>query len=609
MAVNLTSTTTYGLLWPTDIGPVAKEMHCIQQGGEWMEGKQKLGAPLFDLYRQAQSILWPEDQHHEWSDLVLKTILDGRITAVVGPKDASKTRTLAKYALVDYFAFPQITSILVSSTDIRSLELRIWGDMKTLFNRAKEVWKDVPGNVMNSLHGIFTDTITEKDPTARDLRKGIICIPVKDSEGQWQGLEKWTGIKQVRRRVLADEAQFYSLSFLSTFANLDKGNFKGVVLGNPNGEITPLDKISEPMDGWGSEGEITKTMTWKNKWDGITVQLYGPDSPAIRFPGKYVNSIGVEYLTNQEDIERIVRRYGKDSPEDWMFARGIRPENLELFRVVTREMVRQFDAQGDVVWGPRDRIKIYAIDASYGGDRCIGGEAEFGDDINGIQTLAFSEPRIIPIRIYPKSTPKNERLLPEDQIAEYVKTDCERLHIPAANVFHDATGRGSLGTAFARRWRPDTNPIEFGGKPTERPAHGDIYVYDEEKRERRLQRCDEHYHKFVSELWYSVRYAIEANQVRKLSNGVVDELCARKWQYRGNKIEVESKQDTKLRLGYSPDMADWSVIILEGARRLGFTIKKMQGPVKSKRIEDPWRDRLRQRAVVIRKAYTLNYTN
>ena len=302
----------YNCHWDAEQSQLDAALFCIRQGGEWKENGVTMGAPLFTLYRDVQSILWPEDDHHEWSDLVLKSILESRITAICGPKDSSKTRSVAKYLLIDYLTFPETTLVIVSSTQMRSLELRIWGDIKTLYNRAKEVWIDIPGNVVDSLHGIFTDTLGEGINEARDLRRGIICVPVKDAEGKWQGMDRWVGLKQKRRRVVGDESQWYSGSFLSTISNLDKGDFKGIFMGNPLGEGDPLDKLAEPEEGWGTEGEISKTATWKNRWEGITVQLYGPDSPAVRHPGKY------PYLTNQEDIDRIVKRYGKDSAEHWM---------------------------------------------------------------------------------------------------------------------------------------------------------------------------------------------------------------------------------------------------------------------------------------------------
>ncbi len=585
----------YNLHWNVSTSPIAIEIYCIRQGAEWLASQ---GRTLFEHYRMLQTLIWPGYDHHEWSDLILRTILENRITVVQGSKDCGKTHGIARFALTDYFCFPRETLILMSSTDIRGLELRVFGEVKALFEAAKEVWPDAPGYPVDSLHAIFTDTIDDTSEI-RDIRRGLICIPVLDSAGQWKGLSKWVGIKQKRRRVLADETQFYASPYLSSLANLDKGDFKGVFVGNPIGESDPLDKLAEPVDGWDNLHEVTATTTWKNKMGGVTINLVGTDSPAIKHPGKYT------YLINQADIDRIVDYWGKDSSEYWNQAAGIRRPGVSVRRVVTRDMIAKFKAQSDVVWRGEATTKVYAVDAGYGGDRCIGGHAEFGTDINGLQVLAFSRPRVIPIRLFPKSTPPEQRILAEDQIAEFVKADCEAMQIPAANVFHDSTGRGSLGSAFSRLWRHDCNPVEFGGAATPRPVMSDLFIYDEKLKKKRLKRCDEHYSKRVSEFHFSVRYAIEARQVRGLPNEVVDELCAREWgRTTGDRIEVETKDDTKERIGRSPDMGDWAAIIVEGARRLGFNIARLQAP---DAVEDDqtWRFDLRKRALDLRASYTL----
>lgn len=601
MAVAQRTWYDYGATWPDTMSRIDALVWMIRQGGFFVKEGVKCGIPLFDCYLKLDEQLWPNYDRHDWYRLNLKTILENRITAIQGPKDCGKTNIMARYALLDYFCFPKETLILMSSTDLRGLELRVYGEVKDLFNQAKEVWPECPGNVVDSLHGIFTDSVENDDGKARDIRRGLICIPVLDSQGQWKGLSKFAGVKQKRRRVLSDEVQFYPQPYLTALSNLDKGDFKGVFAGNPIGEGDPLDKLAEPEDGWDSLPDIEVTTSWKNKFGGVTVQLVGSDSPAIRFPGQFL------YMINQQDIDRIVSRWGKESAEYWNQAAGIRRPGVSLRRIVTMDMIKQFEADGPVYWKDGQTTKIYAVDAGYGGDRCVGGSAEFGLDINGRQVLHLSTPRLIPIRLYPKSVPVEERLLPEDQIAEFVKADCEAQGIPASNVFHDSTGRGSLGTSFARLWRSDCNPVEFGGSPTPRPVRADEMIYDEKLRKKRLKRCDEHYSKRVSELHFSVRYTIEGRQMRGLPLNVANELCSREWtRVRKDLIEVETKEETKERLGRSPDLGDWCAIIVEGARRLGFQISRMEGPEAEEEKDERWKEELRQRSTKFRKSFSLS---
>jgi hypothetical protein len=210
-------------------------------------------------------------------------------------------------------------------------------------------------------------------------------------------------------------------------------------------------------------------------------------------------------------------------------------------------------------------------------------------------------PDIIPVSV------KDDVRLPEDQIADWVKKKCEGDDIPATNVFYDATGRGSLGTSFARIWSAYVNPVEFGGKPTDRNVSLSLQVRDTDTGQMRLKRCDEHYSKLVTEFWFATRYVIEAGQLRELPESVMDEGCRREWKMvRGDKIEVESKADMKERQNISPDLYDGFCTALEGARRLGFQIGDVNNG-KSKDKDDSWKKTLRERAEKLTHGKALSY--
>src|SRR6266542_3551900 len=195
----------YGMRWPKTRARIEAIGYCVRQGGQFVNDGKTVGAPLFDLYREMQTKLWGDRcEHNEWTDLMLKTILENRITTIIGSRDCGKTHCMSRFALTDYFCFPEDTLILMSSTGVRGLELRGWGEIKDLFNLAKEVWPEAPGFPVDSMGGIFTDDIAD-DQKVRDIRRGLICIPIDDSEGQWKGMSRWVGVKQKRRRVLSDE--------------------------------------------------------------------------------------------------------------------------------------------------------------------------------------------------------------------------------------------------------------------------------------------------------------------------------------------------------------------------------------------------------------------
>lgn len=886
----------YGTHWDAAMTDLEIEFQCIRLGGSWKNKNGTVaGMGLFHHYREAQSILWPSDEHNRWSDLILDNILTNCVTVVMGPKSSAKTHTAAKFVLLDYFLWPDKTTMLVSSTDLRGLELRVWGDLKALMKVARESHPELPGNVLESKHCIATDQIS--DDGFRDMRNGIICIPCLSTSGTWVGLGRYVGIKNKRVRLVADECfpgdalvdtprgpvpiqtlktgdevlsaagparvkdtmtrvvkqlvrvrlstgqqidctanhpfltlcgwkkavdlnpsdcllscnetmqilrqgdseqgflfrelqremdhfnpgwtepvlhsrtrvqtqrvetsmapgtpggcrmvqsadaasvsrrtgqafskskcfaqghwletsgsarqwlgsnrtraiaalktfgvseqlshpdgrapgfrispalqgrrgapvtqachrtrwgvafQFFEAktgpekngkirgvrvdsvevlepsgdsryserdggyrvhnlaveghpsysvggvivhncqhmqsSFLDAVSNLDSNpDFKAVFLGNPLDVSDSLGRAAEPKDGWNSIGEPTKTTVWQSRFlDGVTINLVGTDSPNFDFPSD--KPPRYPYLIHRGKIASTVSFYGVNSHQYYSQCLGVMKVGANARRVITREMVKQFAAQEEVVWdGPT--TKIYAIDPAYGnigGDRCVGGYIEFGKELEGKTVIAVGSPKIIPVSY-------RNTGMPEDQIAQYVRDECERLEILPGNVFFDSTGRGSLGTAFARLWSPDVNPVEFGGTASNRPVSLDLHIRDGVTGLRRLKLCREHYSKFVTELWFSWRYCIESGQIRSLPSEVVDEGCMREWKMvRGDRIEIETKDETKERMGRSPDMADWLVTAIEGARRKGFVIVKLSTDAGDD--EPDWLSDLKQKA-------------
>src|SRR4029077_19940079 len=102
--------------------------------------------------------------------------------------------------------------------------------------------------------------------------------------------------------------------------------------------------------------------------------------------------------------------------------------------------------------------------------------------------LAIIDTLVVPVTMNVNETP-------EDQIAEFVKSECERRGIEPENFFFDTTGRGSLMNAFGRIWSPNVVGIEFGGKPTDRKVSGDLDV-----------EAGRYYYNFMTELWFAVSY-------------------------------------------------------------------------------------------------------
>lgn len=597
----------YGLKWPQDSTQLEREMWMIKQGGiHSKKNGSTHGLGLSHHYRQMRRIIWPElddeSDGQRWHKLCRDTILSSPVTVLMGPASTGKTHEPAWLFLCEWMCFPEDTCVLVSSTDMRGLRLRVWGETASLWERAVERFPDLPGHLVDSKLAITAESIMEdgelNDRTARDLRSAIIGIPTIQG-GKFVGLGKFVGIKQKRVRLIADEAAQMGSGFLSAFSNLNKNpDFRAVVIGNPNDPLDCLGRAAEPKDGWdGGHMEPDKTVVWGTRFmGGKCVNLIGTDSPNNDFPAD--KKPRFPYLIHQRKIDETAAFFGRESYEFYSQSVGTMKIATLSRRILTRRLCEDNDALlPHCEWEGGNRTKIAGLDAAYGGDRTVFISAEFGKAVDGKIRLLLYPPLLVTIS--PKSP-----LEPEDQIAAFVKRECEGLGILPSNFFHDSTGRGSLGTALARAWSADCNPVEFGGVPTKRPVSLDHYVLDRAKNIRRLILCDEFYTHKIAELWFSVRYCVEAGQLRGLTPEAMDEGCMREWrQEKNDRRSIETKTEMKVRLGRSPDLMDAVAIVVEGARRKGFQISKLANESSRKRPQDDYLAKLArsQREMIGRK--------
>jgi hypothetical protein len=415
----------------------------------------------------------------------------------------------------------------------------------------------------------------------------------------------YAGRKNRRVWCIGDEFQFMELSILdgqrnlvSNGSNLVPGivreaghkefglplrGYKGVFIANPNPSRAgnPADIISEPEGGWGSIPEDGKTKVWKCRQmpdhpvKCVCICLDSLDSPNNAYP---IDKPRWDNLAGKHKM----KLYVEGSESYWSQGRGVFKFGLTQFKVITREICEQYKAFDGVSWMDANQVKIGMLDAAYGaGDRCALGWLEFGRCVDGKIRLLFKEKWIVPIII-------RADLKPEDQIAIFCREKMESAGVPPENFFFD--GRGSMAMSLASNWSASVNSIEFGGVPSDRPAGADIYIIDPNTKVRRLKTEREHYSKNVSALWWAWRYATETDQVRGMDREIVADAQPREWKkVAGDKIEIETKHDMKKRTGISPDLADMFVSGLEGARRRGFTIGKLDVQIVNKKDENWFR--------------------
>lgn len=575
MAQNTPFIDKYGFQWNGKPDAIDVEF------GQIRLGKTKLasyGRTLFQHYRACFQILWPKDDLHRWSDLLLKSFCDEDITVIMGSSDSGKTDTMSKIVLVDYWCYPDKTLWLISTTEGRGSELRIWGHIKDLFNRAIQDGHPLAGHPIDHLKTITSDEIDEEGELARSLKRGLIVVPCKTG-GLVSGLGPYIGIKAPRLRHCGDEIPAMSEAFLNAYSNwYGKEDFKGIMAGNFMETDDPLGVASEPEEGWDAFVDTGKTQTWRSKFYGaFVIALDGRDSPNFDQPGEP----RFRYLISQKKLDGVSKAKGTDSWEWYSQCVGKPVKGMDIWRVITKGFCEKNKALEDVIWKGSELKKGYGLDPAYGlGDRCVGRPFEFGLDLEGKTILRVGPPEIVVIKL-------STGVDPEEQIAEFIKRRCDEIGIPYSACFYDSFGRGTLGFYFSKIMGMVVPvPVDSGQQPTNRPVRFDLYV-EENDGSKRLKRCDEHYTKFISEMWFSVREAVGSQQLRNLDVDTIKEGQSRKFTKNNQaKIEVEPKTDMKERLGRSPDLFDNLAVCVEGARQMGFRIIGLGQEIEKKRGPD-----------------------
>lgn len=404
------------------------------------------------------------------------------------------------------------------------------------------------------------------------------------------------GIKNKRVRLIADELSLCPRIFIDAISNLNKNpEFKCVGIGNPKDTTDALGLLCEPSaedGGWDSGIDQTPvTKVWRTRFDnGVCIQLPGSDCPNMDVaegePPPY------PFLITRESIESDRRFYGEDSLWFSMMNQGRMPRGQGLRRVITRQMALKFQAMDRAVWMNEEHTKIGFMDAAYGavgGDRCIFGELWFGADPNDKQQVEVQDVQLVPVSVL-------EPDMPEDQIAKWVKDQCQLRKIPPENFFFDSTGRGTLVGAFARLWDPNVGLVEFGGN-----ASDDRMVSDGIK-----ILCKDYYFNFVTQLWFQVAMCVQAGQFRGLTEELLTEGSMREWGFAGrNKIQVEPKDKMKLKSGRSPDAFDALVTGVEGALRRGFRIQRLM--LSNPTYKADWSSRYADRMTALSGRSSLKY--
>lgn len=615
----------YNLWWQPTVDPLAMELDMIRHGGKWTTNKgETAGEGLFFHFRKFQELAWPGKVWQKgpfvnyWAEKCLEVYLNYKYIGGMGCAASGKSDSFGGNVLTDWYAWADCTTVLVSSTDLKSLELRIWGMIKRYHKEAKSLHQWLPGYLIEGKQMLILDPREEAANDGRDFKNGIAAVACKRGN-QYVGLGPLIGIHNKRVRLLADECNLMPRAFLDAAANLSKcEDFKLVGLGNPNETTNAHGVLCEPSDelgGWeGSIDQTPGTKTWPTKFpNGICLQLPGSDSPNLKAPDGEPPPF--PFLITRQQMLDDAKIWGRDDWHYTMMTEARMPRGQGSRRVLTKQMCQKFGAFGPPQWRDSRITKIAFLDAAYrgtGGDRCVFGELQFGYEVEPppkpdelASALIFQDSskkpqrqivNLVDLMIVPISAERGADLA-EDQIARFVMQQCDSRGIPAENFFLDSGMRTSLVQTFSRIWSPWIGSVDCGGRPSETEVSAEIKTP-----------CKDYYSKFITELWFSVRLTVESQQFRGMTEEACSEFSQREWKMvAGNKIEVESKEEMKLKTGRSPDLADAVAIGLYGCRQRGFVISRTVATEPKNNTRNNWRRELREKANKLNRSGSLSY--
>jgi hypothetical protein len=261
----------------------------------------------------------------------------------------------------------------------------------------------------------------------------------------------------------------------------------------------------------------------------------------------------------------LMDRGKEDTIEYWKWTRG-RPPPAGISNTVMDEvMIRKYDGRGKLVFSSQV-TPIAALDPGFGGDKCV---LQFG--LLGELAHQTNSENAFPINNSPsgkigvqctevlefKPLATNEHEI-DWQIAQWVIAECRKRSVLQQYFGSDATGIGKGVCSHLREDWGSIVRVEFGGMASDKPSSDDDPRPSFELYDRR-----------VTELWYSCKQMLKSGQLKGLCHEAIAGFCFRTYFIKNRKIQIQTKDEMKLKFGKSPDHADAVSVLVEVARQNG----------------------------------------
>ncbi len=512
------------------------------------------GARKADHFKAAARILWNKNTKdfvwHPWAEEMLEAACETKWLGLVGCGSCGKTDFAAIWGILNWLADVSNTKVLVTSTSLKESRKRIWGSICEYYQAAP----GLPGKLVDSLGMIRTQGYRTK---ASD-KCGIELIP-GEKKKEREAIGKLIGMKNKRMIFIGDELPELSEALLSAaYSNLSLNPyFQFIGIGNFNSIFDPLGVFVKPKAGWASINPDS------DRWEterGVCLRFDGIKSPNLKLEQDVWPIYGRRQLEEH-------RKLKENSIEWWRMCRSFPcPTGVEQC-IYSEADFAKAEANREIKWRAKP-LRLASLDPGFtnGGDRSIARMAELGQEAeSGSVVLKFCGYETLHADATLADQPRNF------QIARAFAAACAGWGVTPENAAVDSTGGGiPFCDIIDEVWSPRFLRVQFGG------AASDLQVSYTDGRP-----GAEAYANRVTELWFNGLTFLLSRQIVGIDPDTARELCARRYDAIKSgqlRVRVESKQDMKSRLNFSPDLADAAMILVELARqRHGFLAAGAEG--------------------------------
>lgn len=576
----------YGIAWPAKTPQIVKELKCFSMAR--FEGR-RIGT-MGDAYHHLMCAIrlnWPERlkvavdiggrrYENTFFSAVIHGLCDSNEVMLTGPASAGKTCPVAAYNLCAFYANPNRTTALISTTSIKGADMRLWGEIRDLHMSAK--FK--VGYVLESVKAITFDkgfeTRGERGSQERDLRNSLTVVAIPAGAEGRGAVRSIIGTKNEIVIWSIDELPEMSDGLLGdATANLESNPFFQLNgIGNAKPGNNPHRSACEPEGGWDGHNPHTTPYggLWTTKTGGLCVFLDGHKSPncAPEFSDSPKSALPFQFLSNPIANKRNAERFGQGDIEAGMrtlsyfrMNRGIWPEGDVESTVLTKTKVMRTGCNKDVTSWTADARKTYAgCDPAFatGGDGFIVCFGERGREITGKEVLRVDSEGIR-IEIDAESKQEYAKSAAVATVAALKRRGVE----PRDFGIDVSSDGGIIAQAIMQEWgSTEIKLISSQGKPTNLP----ISVVDPRP-------AHEVYDRRVSELWLSLGVAVDLGIIRNyncFSRYARDHFTRQFETVSGGRLSIETKPDFKSANGRSPDDGDAFVYLWDMVRNDGIEL-------------------------------------